>query len=120
MITKRQYSRLQKVGYQQMKWVTWDGKDATMQTISHQHLSNAYWFMIIINKMDDPNFIEAVFQTLRNRFDGKLLQYTPDPNFKQETELLRKENYLMLDGTIWCNGELVGDINPDKGWFYVI
>lgn len=97
--------------YQDMEWTTWDGRVVTMQTITQEHLSNIYWWTIIVAGRYDKDFNDAITSVLAKRFDGKLLPYNPDPRFKDETTWLREQGYVKDDNTIWWKGECVGKLS---------
>lgn len=105
---------------QEITWTTFEGVTKTLSTIDHQHISNIYWFMKLVN----PDFYDKSTKTLiageiDKRFDGELLPYRPLPRFRGEIESLRRKGYLRerVAGAIVevvVDGEVVGVVAQEK------
>jgi len=54
-------------------WKTFKGKSVTGDTIDHQHLSNVYWFGLILCNTEHLWALDI----LRERFNGQLLPIVP-------------------------------------------
>jgi len=80
-----------------------------MENMSHQHMSNIYYF---INKIVPQLYPDSVRQDinawLQKRFGGIILPYHPVPNFIQEQAYLYQKGYLQENNEIVINGELIG------------
>ncbi len=97
-------------------WRTFQGKDVTPETIDHQHLSNVYWFGVIVCSTEHS----WVLEILRERFNGQLLPYRPHVSFTAEIQHLYRhghliwENYksgdLVQRGKIMWNDKEVGEV----------
>lgn len=91
-------------------WGTWDGRTLNVNQLEHQHLSNIYWFNIILrNKV--PLF---ALDELKRRFEHNLLPYRPDIRFDDEITKLEKRGFLIWNtdkthGVIIFNGTTVGE-----------
>ena len=82
-------------------WQTWDKRVLSVDEISHQHLSNIYYYThFIMSKYYSQPVKDDIRQMLDNRFNGEILKYKPDPKFKEEWEYLKKMGYLRPNGKI--------------------
>lgn len=94
------------------RWRTYNGEDVSLSTISHQHLSNVYWFYIIYHgKLGSMTEIAKRF--LYERFKGKILKYRPKWEFKSELFLLEEKgllkwNKLKTRARIIYEGKIIG------------
>ena len=92
-----------------MKWKTFDGREVTLQTIDHQHISNVYWFCKIFYGCSDIVLSEVLFE-ISDRFKGIVLPYHPHPSFTAEHDLLRLKGLVNEKREIVYKGEIVGSI----------
>ena len=82
-------------------WQTWDERVLSSNEISHQHLSNIYYYTHFIMAKYYPHSVrDGVRQLLDDRFDGEILKYKPDPKFKEEWDYLKRMGYLKKNGKI--------------------
>jgi len=66
-------------------WQTYDGRIVNLNKISHQHLSNIYYYTHYIMAEYYPESVrDDINQLLEDRFDGKIFPYKPDSKFKEE------------------------------------
>ena len=99
-------------------WVTFDGKEAKLSTVDHQHLSNCYWFAKIFAPGRDEGrfFMEKCKKAAYERFNGHLLPYRPHLAFVQEIRELEERDMLrnFPDNphfkSIVLDGEVIGEI----------
>jgi hypothetical protein len=71
------------------KWFTQNGPLKPSQ-LDQQHLSNIYWyFYIVLNTK-----MEWAFTEIQKRFDGKILVYSPSPEFKAEIKFLVERGFI--------------------------
>lgn len=75
-------------------WTTFDGRRVLKCKMSQQHLSNVYWFMVVVQKFPVHEF-QWVGEELRNSFNGQLLPYRPHVDFKEERKLLEDQGMLL-------------------------
>ena len=68
-------------------WTTADGEKVELEKMSHQHLSNIYWYHLILF---DYTHLYALQQLLRN-FDGEILPWIPV--FLEEVEWIKKKEH---------------------------
>jgi len=96
-----------------MERITFEGKKIDINQISHQHLSNIYWFSEIINVIPCDKFI---WDRIKKEFNGEILPYLPKSSFKEEIDILDKLGYLFwkeVDGVkiadIVYKGKVIGN-----------
>jgi hypothetical protein len=70
------------------KFTTYDGRHVDENDITHQHLSNIYWFEKIFNRASRALVI------LQKRFNGQILPYRPKFEFKDEISYLDKNKMI--------------------------
>ena len=99
------------------KWTTFDGKQINVSDIDHQHLSNIYWYNLIV--YGKPS--ETAVKELNKRFQGEILNYHPLLRFKQEIEYLETHDLLTwydngsyYSGYIKYDNKLIGAIKKLK------
>ena len=94
---------------QSHSWRTYDNRVINMEEMSHQHMSNIFYFVnnIVPNYYPDStrNYIS---KWLLIRFDNVILPFCPDPNFKNEKDYLLRMGYLKENNDIVVNGEKIG------------
>ena len=88
-------------------WKTFDNRDVCAEEISHEHLSNAYWYSKIILK--DSYLLNKLHSVLIKRFHGIILEYKPHPQFNKEHEFLKLNGYVK-DNLIIFNNQIVGKL----------
>ena len=98
------------------EWTTFRGKEATPDSIDHQHLSNVYWFGNIITGVRH----EWVLDVLKERFNGHLLPYRPHIDFHEEIRMLESRKLIVWEttnsrdlvkvGKIFLEGKEIGEI----------
>ncbi len=90
-------------------WRTYDNRVIKASEISHQHLSNIYYFTTYIVPQLYPQSIrDWVERQLFVRFEGKKLPYSPCPEFTNEIVYLKRNGFLKINGDIVVNGEKIG------------
>lgn len=96
-----------------MEWITFQGKKVSTETIDHQHLSNAYWFALIILNQNSEQLADFV-NAMKSRFNGQILPYRPHVDFTYEinklgdmglVKMVRNKKYEIV-----FKGEVVGEI----------
>ena len=91
-------------------WQTWDGRMVTMTEISHQHLSNIYYYTHFTMAEYYPQSVrDDIRMWLKIRFGGVILPYKPDPEFVYEKQRLSEIGALQTNGDILMHGEKVGE-----------
>lgn len=88
-------------------WKTFQNEDVCAETISHEHLSNAYWYSKIILK--DSYLVNRLHSILIKRFAGIILEYKPHPKFHQEHEYLRNAG-LVVNNLIFYDNQIIGQL----------
>lgn len=106
--------------YKDMVWKTWDGREVTMRNITQEHLSNAYWFMLVVRGQYDQDFVDAVNDIMRQRFDGQILPYVPAEDFTAEHDWLRESGNVDEDGIIWHRGKQIGYLPFARRRYYIL
>ena len=97
-----------------MTYVTFSGEKKLFDEIDHQHLSNIYWYSLIIRELSESGILK-----IKNRLEevyGGILPYHPHPDFQQEIDDLE-----LLGCLIWDLDKTCADIffNESKvGEFY--
>lgn len=80
-----------------------------MEEMSHQHMSNIYYFTkYIVPELYPQSIRNDIMNWLLVRFDGVILPYHPVHEFVQEQIYLSKMGYLRDNNDIVVNGELIG------------
>ena len=99
-------------------WHTFRGKHVSFETIDHQHISNCYWFGLIVRGLPscNPHLIN-IKAWLSERFNGQILPYRPHVDFYQEVDVLRSMGCLKCASDpggfgeeIWFEGKRIGEI----------
>lgn len=91
-------------------WITFDNRHVTMDEMSHQHMSNIYWFItLIVPQLYCNSTRTDVLMWLNKRFDGVILPYKPVPEFKEEKQYLQHKGYLQENNKIIIEGQTVGN-----------
>lgn len=105
------------------KWNTFQGRPVSLVSIDQQHLSNVYWYMIIVLGMPSSELFQ-VQEQLDDRYNGQLLPYRPHPSFTHEIQTLNNKGMLLLreesctDMTIYdiiYNETVIGEIVTTPG-----
>lgn len=94
-----------------MKWITFQGKEASTETADHQHLSNCIWFLHVFFHTRN----EDIERAIRDRFNGQILPYRPHVDFEMEIEALRMGGHLSefdVNGVaiITFDGKTIGEV----------
>ena len=91
------------------KWMTWDNRVIELKNITHQHLSNIFYYThYIMGKYYSLSTKIMILFLLNNNFSGILLPYRPDPKFEFEKKYLKEQGFLQNDGTIIISGNKIG------------
>lgn len=102
-----------------MEYTNYKGEKKSLVELDHQHLSNIYWFNRVVWNRDD-NYIQLVLEQIESRFEGKILPYVPQWQFKQEIAILEKLNAFNwnqehTEADVIYDGHIVGHyIIPEK------
>lgn len=89
-------------------WTTWDGRHIPAEEITHQHLSNIYYYThFVLPEYYSEETKKDVYRLLMAKF-GKILPYKPDIRFVQEQGYLMKKGFLMDNNDIVIQGRKVG------------
>jgi hypothetical protein len=104
--------------YLEIVWKDALGKKQTLGRMSHQHLSNIYWFFKVFNS-DDPlskKSLKMVEDVLEYRF-GKIKSWKPLP-IPGEINLIKSCKYcnIYTDGTIVLYGKPIGSLKHIPNW----
>jgi len=86
-----------------------------MDEMSHQHMSNIYHFITSIVPTYSVHVTNYIWAWLSERFDGEILEYHPDPNFKEEREFLKVRWYLQPNLDIIVNDKKIGSYEELSG-----
>ena len=103
-----------------MHWRTFNGILKSLEEIDHQHLSNIYWFSKLLNIINKNSTPEDFKKLIDERFEGKILEYKPKWEFKQEREYLDSRGFINWNtdktfGEIVHNGQIIGSVeHPSK------
>jgi hypothetical protein len=89
-------------------WLTWDNRLIPMEEITHEHLSNIYYYThFVLPEYYDSSTKREIYTLLMTKF-GSILPYKPDIRFVQEQIYLMRKGFLMDNNDIMINGKLVG------------
>jgi hypothetical protein len=89
-------------------WTTWDNRYIPVDEITHQHLSNIYYYThFVLAKWYDAETKREVYHMLMTKF-GSILPYRPDIRFIQEQVYLTELGYLQNNNDIVIDGKIVG------------
>jgi len=89
-------------------WTTWDGRNIPREEITHQHLSNIYYYThFVLSEYYSEETKKDVYHLLMAKF-GKILPYKPDVRFVQEQGYLMRKGFLMENNDIVIQGKKVG------------
>jgi hypothetical protein len=90
-------------------WETYDGRRITMNEISHQHLSNIYYYTHFTMAQYYPQWVrEDIVEWLKIRFGGVILPYKPVNEFEFERKRLATLGFLRPNGEIVVYGKKLG------------
>lgn len=94
-----------------MKYKSFKG-ELNFDELSHQHLSNIFWFNRIIHNLSLFQ-LKSITDQIDNRFGGITLEYKPHPDFLSEIEVLDEIGCLRWNddktlAEIWYGNEKVG------------
>jgi len=89
-------------------WFTHDKRKVSLDSVDHSHLSNIYWYYIIIFNLEPTNIIDEI----NKRFGGVIMDYAPI--IKEEIDFLKRNGFVMHGignvGIIVYNSKRVGYI----------
>lgn len=89
-------------------WTTWDGRKIPAKEITHQHLSNIYYYThFVLPQCYDNETRKDVYRFLMSKF-GSILPYKPDVNFAWEKNYLKERGFLMDNNDIVILGRKLG------------
>lgn len=95
-----------------VSWTTFRGKKVSLDEIDHQHLSNCYWYSLLISKRS-ANEVIFILQEMKERFNGQILPYRPHVDFEMELDYLRENGLLREDNKIYLKDRVIGEVsNP--------
>jgi hypothetical protein len=77
-----------------MIYTTFSGEKKDFNKIDHQHISNIYWYNMIVLERD-IHFLAMIKKKINDEFGGDILPYSPHPDFKSEIESLNDMGYLI-------------------------
>ena len=89
-------------------WITWDDRKIPINEVSHQHMSNIYYYInfVLPEHYNNSTRLE-IYQILMTKF-GSILPYSPDPKFEFERNYLKKLGFLRENNEIYIHGNKVG------------
>lgn len=92
-----------------MKWTTFYDSTIESSNLSHQHLSNIFWYFELVLKMEKPL---ELLNELDIRFGGIRLPYKPMISYTYEINSLLKNGYITNthDSDIIVNNKWVGKL----------
>lgn len=99
--------KLTEVTEKPSSWKTFQGKEVSPDSIDHQHLSNVYWFGVVLFSVK----YVWVLDILKEKFNGQLLPYRPHISFTQEIEYLENHGHLVWNTL--QNTDLRGDVSRE-------
>ena len=95
-----------------------------LNEVTHQNLSNIYWFYkILYNHIFSESIIDGLvsaYKTINEKFNGDILPYYPKFEFKEEILFLEKNGYIFWKsdikefGEIIYDGEIIGKVESIK------
>ena len=90
-------------------WITYDDRKVLMDEMSHQHMSNIWYFTrYIVPHLYPDSVRNDVWAWLNKRFGGVILPYHPHPDFHQERAYLKYMGYLKEDNRIVVDNQIIG------------
>lgn len=89
------------------KWRTADGRDISLDEMTHQHASNIIWFYDIFLKVDH----KVIRRLINEKFNGVVLPFKPLPIPNELSDMYKL-------GLITSNGDIIKKISWNK--FYII
>lgn len=90
-------------------WITWDNRTVPINEMTHQHMSNIYYYInFTLPEYYDNSTRMEILQLLLTKF-GSILPYRPDPRFEWEKNYLKKLGYLRENNEIYIDGKKVGE-----------
>lgn len=90
-------------------WTTFDNRIIKMNELTHQHMSNIYYFTNYIFPQLYPQLVKNwIWFWILARFGGIVLPYHPVPEFTEERNYLQKMGYLKGNNEIVVNNEIIG------------
>lgn len=102
-----------------MQYTNYKGDKKPLTELEHQHLSNIYWFNTIVWKRTQES-LSLILEQIDKRFNGEILPYIPEWQFKNEIEWLESRGHFAWDedkteADVVYQGKVVGHyITPQK------
>jgi hypothetical protein len=91
-------------------WTTWDNRLIAMEHISHQHLSNIYYFVTYtVPELYPQSIRDEIVKLIETRFKGVILPYRPHSDFIEEKFYLRFKGFLRENNEIIIEGIKMGE-----------
>jgi hypothetical protein len=95
-----------------MEYKNYKGQTTNFKNVTQDHLSNIYWFNKICNRYNDDS-LRFILDDINERFNGELLPYRPQWQFKAEIEFLEKNGKFVWNeqknkADIVHHGQIVG------------
>jgi hypothetical protein len=90
------------------KRITFYGREISINEMTQQHLTNAYYYSLIFST--DIFLANIYLEELNERFNGELLQYRPLASFPIEIRQLKKYGLAKDDDKIYYNGKCIGEL----------
>lgn len=89
-------------------WITWDNRIVPIDEISHQHMSNIYYYInFVLPEYYHISMRVEICKFLMTKFSS-ILPYSPDPKFEFEKNLLKELGFLRENNEIYIEGKKVG------------
>lgn len=90
-------------------WTTFDNRSVRMDEMTHQHMSNIYYFTKYIVPQFYPQSVrDEIWIWILVRFGGIVLPYYPVPEFIEEKKYLQMMGYIKNNNDIVVNNEVIG------------
>ena len=105
-------------------WTTADNKTIPFSEVTHQHLSNIYWYHLIFQRLRGMPYrsmqrtVETAKNEINKRFKGKILKWKPvylyEVTWLQELGMIVSGISINIDGEIFNGDKKIGIIVPEK------
>jgi hypothetical protein len=91
-------------------WLTWDRRLIAVEQLSHQHLSNIYYYVTYtLPELYPQETRDEITRLIETRFNGIILPYKPHPDFKEEKLYLKHKGFLKENNEIVIEGIKMGE-----------
>lgn len=103
----------------EITWTNANGQKRKLGTMSHQHLSNIYWFLKVFWG-EDPmakRSISMIKNVIDYRFNNVIKPWKPLP-IPGEVKAIKEQKYCVVyaDGTILLLGKPIGSLKHIPNW----